>query len=89
MPTYAHFQEAKKAFDLPKHDKVGVCLTCRFWDVAEMRTEAITTRIARCLHPDLAPFALIVSGSSACNAWQEKPGLPAEAKAYAGRGEET
>jgi hypothetical protein len=37
---------------------------------------------------DLRPYALIVSGSSGCNKWEEKPEIEPEAKAYAKRGEE-
>ncbi len=87
MPTYKHFQEVKKAVRLPDRDKVGVCLTCRYWDVEGRRSEALTPRLALCKQPDLKPFALIVSGSSACNKWAEKPGIGPNAKAYAKRGE--
>lgn len=87
MTTYTHFQEAKKAEDLPQSDKVGVCLTCKFWDVAEHRSPDLTSQIARCMQPDLKGFALIVSGSSACNKWQEKPGVAQEATDYAKKGE--
>lgn len=86
MPTYAHFQEVKKALDLPQKDKMGACLTCRYWDVEEDRTVAITTRVARCIQPDLKNYALVVSGSSACNKWQEKPGVDPKATAYAKQG---
>ncbi|MGI9105052.1 MAG: hypothetical protein ACR2G4_02260 [Pyrinomonadaceae bacterium] len=88
MPTYEHFQEVKKAVPLPEHDKVGVCLTCRFWQVEERRSEVITPRLALCVQEDLKPYALIVSGASGCNKWQEKQEIEPEAKAYAKRGEE-
>ena len=67
MPTYEHFQQVKKAVQLPDHDEVGVCLTCRFWQVEETRGEMITARLALCVQEDLRPYALIVSGSSGCN----------------------
>lgn len=86
MPTYAHFQDVKKALDLPHKDKVGVCLTCRYWDVEEHRTPDIAARVSRCLQPELKNYALIVSGSSACNKWQEKPDVAPEATAYAKHG---
>jgi len=88
MPTYEHFQELKTATRLPKHDKVGACLTCRYWKVEEYRTEALAPRGALCVQPQLEPYALIVSGSSACNKWAEKPNKEPEAAAYAERGEE-
>ena len=89
MPTYQHFQEVKKAQTLPDKDKEGVCLTCRFWQVEEERSEAITPLLALCVQTDLKPYALIVSGSSGCNKWQELSGVAPEAKAYAKRGEES
>lgn len=88
MPTYEHFQALKKATTLPDHDKVGACLTCKYWQVEEYRTEAIVNRVALCVQPELAPYALIVSGSSGCNKWVAKPKKEPEAGAYAERGEE-
>ncbi len=88
MPTYEHFQQLKAATQLPEHDKVGACLTCRYWQVEERRTEALVPRLALCVHPELEPYALIVSGSSGCNKWAEKPNKEPEAAAYAERGEE-
>ena len=88
MPTYEHFQEVKKAVQLPDADHVGVCLTCRFWQVEEPRKEALTPRLALCVQEELKPYALIVSGSSGCNKWKEQPNVEPEAKAYAERGEE-
>ncbi len=88
MPTYQHFQEVKKARTLSERDKIGVCLTCRYWDVEQARKPSLTERLALCVQPGLAAFALIVSGSSACNSWQERPGVDAEAKAYAEKGEQ-
>lgn len=88
MPTYEHFQELKKATELPQHEKVGACLTCSYWEVTEYRDESLVPRLALCLHPTLVPHALIVSGSSGCNKWQAKPDKEPEAGAYAERGEE-
>ncbi len=88
MPTYQHFQEVKKAVPLPDREKIGVCLTCRYWQVEERRTEMLAPRLGVCVQPDLKAFGLIVSGSSACNQWAEKPGIAAEAKAYAEQGED-
>lgn len=92
MPTYEHFQQVKKATRLPDHNKVGACLTCRYWQAEEPRGapqgQALVARVALCLQSELKPYALIVSGSSACNKWQEKPGIEPEAKAYAKEGED-
>jgi len=88
MPTYEHFQELKKDTALPKHDKVGACLTCKYWKVKEYRNEDLVPRLALCVQPQLKPYALIVSGSSGCNKWAAKPNKEPEAAAYAERGEE-
>ena len=87
MPLYPHFQEAKKSETLPESENVGVCLTCAYWEAHVPRYEADTQQVALCIHPELKPYALIVSGSSACNKWKMKPGAGDEAKAYAERGE--
>lgn len=87
MPTYEHLQQVKKAKRLPDRDNVGVCLTCRYWQVTETRTQSLVPRLALCVQPELKPYALIVSGSSGCNKWKEKPKIEAAAKAYAERGE--
>ena len=89
MPMYQHYQDLKTATELPQHDKVGACLTCAYWEVTEYRSEAIVQGVALCLHPRLLPFALIVSGSSACNKWEPKPDKEPAAGAYAERGEES
>ncbi len=86
MPTYKHFQEVQKAVRLPDRDKVGACLTCRYWKVEGRRPESLTRRLALCIQPNLKPFALIVSGSSACTQWVEKRGVGPKAKGYAERG---
>jgi hypothetical protein len=39
--------------------------------------------VGLCVQPELKDFALIVSGSSACNHWNEKPDAGPAAKAYA------
>ncbi len=88
MPTYEHYQTLKAATRLPKHDKIGACLTCKFWKVEEYRTEAIVDQVALCVQPQLKPYGLIVSGASACNKWVAKPHKEPEAAAYAERGEE-
>ncbi len=67
MPTYEHFQQIKKASRLPDPDKVGACLTCNYWQVEEPRLKALIDRLELCVQPDLKPYALIVSGASACN----------------------
>ena len=87
MPTYEHFQEVVKAKQLPNADKIGPCLTCKFWDVQGPRDEALAPEEALCLNPDLKKFALIVSGGSGCNVWAKQPGVSQEAEAYAHRGE--
>lgn len=88
MPSYNHYQQLKTSVELPEHDEVGACLTCAYWEVTEYRDEAMAPKVALCLHPKLAPLALIVSGSSACNKWEAKPNKEPEAGAYAERGEE-
>ncbi|MBA2479975.1 MAG: hypothetical protein H0V44_04880 [Planctomycetes bacterium] len=88
MTTYEHFQAVKKDVKLPKKDSVGACLTCKFWKAEEKRGERLVPRLALCVQPHLKGFALIVSGSSGCNAWVEKPNIEPSAKAYAKRGEE-
>lgn len=88
MPLYPHFQEARKAEALPDKEKVGVCLTCSYWNAPTPRPESQTAQVALCMYPALKEYALLVSGSSACNKWQEKAEAGPEAKAYAERGEE-
>ena len=88
MPVYPHFQEAKKAYDLPMEAKVGACLTCSWWQVETPRPETETQMVGLCIQPELKAAALIVSGSSACNKWHLHPAAGDEAHAYAERGEE-
>ncbi len=66
MAVYQHAQELKKAEQLLNGDKIGVCLTCRHWDVEKTRTEALVPYLALCMQPELEVHQLIVSGSSAC-----------------------
>src|SRR4051812_33767991 len=53
MPTYSHFQELKKAEHLPNPQRIGACLTCRFWDAEGSRDEALAPAEALCLQPEL------------------------------------
>jgi hypothetical protein len=87
MPTYEHFQDAKKSETLPENKSVGACLTCAYWDAPTPRTEAMNPEVARCVQHDLKAYALLVNGSSACNKWEEHPKAGPDAKAYAERGE--
>lgn len=88
MPVYSHYNEAKKAHkDLPMVSNVGACLTCTWWDAETPRTESEIVQVGLCIQPLLKPFALIVSGSSACNHWQKKQEAGASAEAYAKLGE--
>ncbi len=90
MPTYTHLQEVKKTESLPaaEGEKIGVCLTCHYWEAETPRAEAHVPKLALCVQSQLKPFALIVSGSSGCNKWKEHPEAGPQAKAYAERGEE-
>lgn len=87
MPTYEHFQDLKKDKHLPNADKIGACLTCKFWDAEGSRDEALAPADALCLQPELKNYQLIVSGGSGCNRWVQQPGVSQEAQAYAMRGE--
>ena len=87
MPIYSHMQDVRKNHDLPKTDKIGVCLTCTYWQVEQPRDPAIKENLALCLHPDLQGYALVVSGTSACNVWKKKEGVEEEAVEYSKIGE--
>ncbi len=87
MSLYPHFQEVKKAVSLPMSEQIGACLTCSYWDAPTPRPESQVEQVAVCVQPALKPFALIVSGSSACDKWKEQTDAGPEAKAYAERGE--
>ena len=82
MSTYTHYQEAKKNEHIPDPEHVGACLTCGFWDDETHRNTIQTQQIAVCVHPTLKPFALLVSGSSACNKWMKKPDVDPQAESY-------
>lgn len=82
MSTYAHYQDAKKSEQLPEADHVGACITCGFWDEETKRSTEQIPLIAHCVHPTLKPFALLVSGSSACNKWIKKPDVSPQAENY-------
>jgi hypothetical protein len=88
MPTYEHLQDVKQAERLPaaEGEQVGVCLTCAYWDAPAPRPETTAIKLAVCVQPQLKGYALVVSGSSGCNKWQEQPEAGPEAKAYAERG---
>ncbi len=83
MPAYTHNQLLKQAENLRNAEKIGACITCRYWDVSAQRTRAHIDRLARCMQPDLKPAQLIVSGGSACNKWSKKNGVPATVTDYA------
>ncbi len=83
MPVYQHFQEAKNAQPLPMAQQIGACITCGYWAVEAPRPEEEVDMVGLCVQPQLKDFALIVSGSSACNHWNEKSDAGPAAKAYA------
>jgi len=83
MPVYSHFQEAKNAQPLPMAAQVGACITCSYWNVETPRPETEAPMVGICVQPQLKDFALIVSGSSACNHWHDKPEAGADAHSYA------
>lgn len=87
MALHDHFQEVKKAETLPDADKMGLCLNCSFWEVEGQTVLAQKDRLARCVHPALKPFALVVSGTSACNKWKERKNVDPAAKEYSKQGE--
>jgi hypothetical protein len=89
MPAFNHLQEVKKAVPLPIHpgEQIGVCLTCKFWQVEETRTKSQSPKVAVCVEPHLRDYALIVSGSSGCDKWQDTPNTAEDAQRYAHMGE--
>ena len=89
MPVYTHLQEVKKSEDLlvGQGEKLGVCLTCSYWEAETPRPASLTNQLALCVQPQLKLYALIVSGSSGCNKWKEQPEAGADAKSYAEQGE--
>lgn len=88
MSAYAHFQEAKNASDLPDAEKLGMCLNCKYWDVEGATTLDQKQNVALCVYPALKPYALIVSGTSACNKWAERENVDPQAKQYSKQGEQ-
>ena len=62
---------------------MGACITCGYWNVETPRPESEAAMVGLCVQPDLKGFALIVSGSSACNHRKDKPEAGADAHAYA------
>ena len=69
MPAFNHLQEVKNAIPLPVHpgEEIGVCLTCKYWQVEDTRMEAQSPLVAVCVQPELKDFALVLSGSSGCD----------------------
>lgn len=89
MSTYNHFQEAKNAETLPESEKLGMCLNCKYWDVEGTTTLTQKEQVAVCVHPALKSYALIVSGTSACNKWVVRDVVDPQAKAYSKQGEKS
>jgi hypothetical protein len=85
MPVYNHVLEVMNSQPLPIHEgeHIGVCLTCKYWQVDETRKEDQTPKVALCVQPALKDYALIVSGSSGCDKWQDYPNVSPDAEAYA------
>ena len=88
MPIYSHLQEVKKVESLPAADgeKIGVCLTCTYWQAEAPRPTSYVNQVALCVQPGLKQYALVVSGSSGCNKWKENTEAGPDAKAYAEQG---
>lgn len=86
MAVYQHFQQLKMAESLPEEQKVGACITCSWWAADAPRPLEETNLVGLCVQPQLKDFALIVSGSSGCNHWDEQPNAGADAKQYAEQG---
>ena len=89
MPLFNHLQEVKKSVPLPVHqgEEIGVCLTCKFWQVDETRKADQTPKLAVCVQPQLKDYALVVSGSSGCDKWVDYPDVTSDGREYAHRGE--
>ncbi len=87
MASYEHFQQCKNAEDVPQPDDLGMCLNCKYWDVEGTPKLDIKEEVAVCVLPELKPFALIVSGTSACNKWKEREHIDPDAKAYSKQGD--
>ncbi len=89
MSAYHHFQEVKNSETLPEAEKLGMCLNCKHWNVEGVLQLDIKEHLAVCIYPELKPYALIVSGTSACNKWAERSNVDPEAKAYSKQGEQS
>lgn len=89
MSAYQHFQEVKNAEPLPEADKLGMCLNCKYWNVEGILKLDLKEHLAVCIYPELKPYALIVSGISACNKWVARPEVDPGAKAYSKQGEQS
>jgi hypothetical protein len=83
MPTYKHYQDLKRAEHLENPDRIGACLTCRYWDAEGPRTGALAPTDALCLQPELKRAQLIVSGGSGCNRWEKYANVAEDAEAFA------
>ena len=88
MSAYNHFQEVKNQNELPEADALGMCLNCKYWDVEGTTTLEQKQQLAICVYPALKPYALIVSGTSACNKWTARNHVDPEAEAYSKQGEQ-
>ncbi len=89
MSLYNHFQDAKNAETLPESDGLGMCLNCKYWDAEGTLTLDHKGQLAVCILPALKPYALIVSGTSACNKWKARENIDPQAKAYSKLGEKS
>src|SRR5689334_16089822 len=67
MENYEHFGETRRGETDEASEKVGPCLTCRYWQTDEQRTPNLSGSIMQCVQSELKPFHLMVSGSSGCN----------------------
>lgn len=88
MSAYNHFQEVKNAEQLPEAEKLGMCLNCKYWNVEGTTTLEQKQSVAVCVYPALKSYALIVSGTSACNKWATRPNVDPQAKEYSKQGEQ-
>ena len=64
-------------------------LNCKYWDVEGTTTLDQKELLAVCVYPELKSYALIVSGTSACNKWKTREPVDPEAKAYSKLGEKS
>ena len=89
MSAYNHFQQARNAETLPEAEKLGMCLNCKYWNVEGTTTLGQKEHVAVCIYPELKPYALIVSGTSACNKWAARQNVDPQTKAYSKQGEQS